>query len=460
LLLQEKILRKDYGPGHPDVRSVQEQITLTRQFFTPSSAARESLLNPSDQNRQADPVDSYLRSLEQEAKGIEASQQVLDDEWKREQDEAKVLTEYEILDRQHTEAIARITRYYDSLLEQLQGIGLNKDLVGYRMRVIAPATVPVQVEPRLVLVLSLAILLGLVGGFGWGWASEARDTSLRTPEEIWQRFGLPVFGCIPRLAQLRAASAARIAQDPMLDSVLCVHYRPESAEAEAYREVRTALCFSILGKKDRVIQITSPNVGDGKTTLASNLAVSLARSGHQVLLMDADLRRPRIHELFGRSSQIGLTSVVRGDAALEEAVQPSGIPGLSILASGPLPVDPADLLTTRHFQELLDAVREQYEFVLIDSSALLVATDARVVAARADAVLLTVRFAKNGRPQLQRSREILEQLEANLLGAVVNASSQHAEFGPAALGDGGQAAAGSSNNGRDAEADGPKEPAE
>ena len=431
LLLQEKTLRKDFGPGHPDVLAIRDQIQFTRSFLDPTSTARNG--PAADENHPSrlapDPVESYLQSLQQDLADIEASEQALDQRIEQEKKEAKEASYHEFLDRQYSGDVARIQQYYDSLLKQLQGVDLNKDLVGYSMRVIAPVGVPVQVAPNTMLIFTLAGFLGIVAGFGLGWTAESRDKSLRSLEEIRRRLGMPVVGCIPLMIPKRQTQAPAGLPGGLLDPLLRTYHQPDSAEAEAYRAVRAALYVGTRDSQQRVIQITSSNAGDGKTTLAANLAISIAQSGKSVLLVDADLRRPRIDQLFGCPADVGLTSVIHGDAELPDATQLSGVEGLWLLPSGPLPSNPADLLVAPKFQQFLDVARRQYDFVLIDTPALLVATDARVVAPWVDAVLLSLRVVKNGGPQLVRAKEILDQLEVNLLGVVVNATDRYAEFG-------------------------------
>src|SRR5262249_54339051 len=154
---------------------------------------------------------------------------------------------------------------------------------------------------------------------------------------------------------------------PVLDPVLVAYHRARSPEAEAYRGVRTALYFSANGKEYKLLQVTSPSLGDGKSTTTANLAISIAQAGKQTLLVDADFRRPRLHEMFGLSAPIGLATVLAGEAPLEQAIQPSAVPGLSILPCGPIPSNPAELLTSLRFQEVLGLLRDRYDVVLLDT---------------------------------------------------------------------------------------------
>ena len=203
--------------------------------------------------------------------------------------------------------------------------------------------------------------------------------------------------------------------------MLCTHYQSNSVSSEAFRSVRTALYFNTHGVGHQVIQVTSPNVSDGKSTLAANLAVSIAQSGKRTIMIDGDCRRPRIHKIFNVPADTGLGDGHR--AVRPTWRRPSGrlsIPNLSVLPCGPRPANPAELLTSPRFKELLDIIRSQYDFVIIDTPPLLVVTDPCVVAPRADGVILAIRVTKNGRPFAERAKEILASLGANVLGVVVN----------------------------------------
>lgn len=431
LLAQEKVLLEDFGPGHPQVKALRDQIRFTRDFYAPSSESRNKLLGEIGQKHDVhleDPIDSYLGSLERELKEIDASEQALLQQFSKERDEAKDVATYELQDSQQTAEIARISQYYDTLIKQLQGVNIGKDLAGYSMKAIAPPDYGLRVAPLATRVFPVSVFLGLLAGLGLAFFAETSHQGFRTPQEIRHRLGLPVVGCIPLLHGKNGAVPRLGSDGASLDPILCTQYRPNSVESEAYRGVRTALYFSTQGRQHKVIQVTSPTVGDGKTVLAANLAVSIAQSGRKTLLIDADLHRPRLHQIFARSARHGLASVIAGQLDWRAAVQPTEIPGLSILACGPLPSNPADLLTSPRFQMLLEETRREYDFVLVDTPAILAVTDPRVVAPLVDGVLLTFRMTSKGRPDVERAKEILEDLNANLLGAVVNAADGYVEF--------------------------------
>jgi capsular exopolysaccharide synthesis family protein len=206
-----------------------------------------------------------------------------------------------------------------------------------------------------------------------------------------------------------------------LEPALCYYHRPGSTEAEAYRLVRTSLFVCAGPRRERVIQVTSPEPGDGKTTLASNLAIAMAQSGKKVLLIDADLRRPTVHKLFRASREIGMVDVLAGNIDLLTAVQGTTATGLSLLTAGESPVNPAELLSSARFAEMVEQARQEFDFVLIDTPPLLAVSDPCIVSPQCDALLLVVRMMKNRRLAVKRSRELLETQGIHVIGVVANA---------------------------------------
>jgi capsular exopolysaccharide synthesis family protein len=170
------------------------------------------------------------------------------------------------------------------------------------------------------------------------------------------------------------------------------------------------------------MQFTSPCKGEGKTTLATNVAISLAHSGKKVLLIDADFRRPRLHEVWGLPNEVGFTSVLSGQATPPEAIQPTDLPSLSVLPSGPLPISPSELLSSGKVQEQLASLRAAYDFILVDTPPLLSVSDPTVVAPFVDAIVLTLGVDKQSRPNAQRAQTLLNSLglDRKVLGVVVN----------------------------------------
>src|SRR5262249_37980389 len=230
---------------------------------------------------------------------------------------------------------------------------------------------------------------------------------------------MPIIGHIPLVAQQEVVPVLVAEGPPVeLDGALIEYHKPRSPEAEAYRAVRTALYFNTHGERHKVVQVTSPNMGDGKSTVIANVAVAIAQSGRKVILIDADLRRPRAHRIFGLTARKGLAQVIAGTAELVEAVQPTVVPNLSVLPCGARPADPSELLTLPRFADLLEELRETYDYVLVDTPPLLAVSDPCAVAPRVDGVVLTIRVSKNGRPAAERACDMLAGLKGLGYGAV------------------------------------------
>jgi capsular exopolysaccharide synthesis family protein len=205
---------------------------------------------------------------------------------------------------------------------------------------------------------------------------------------------------------------------------------PMSPLAEAYRSLRTSVQFVSLDRSIRTVQVTSPRAQDGKSTTATNLAVALARAGQRVILIDCDLRRPRVHDFFGLSNSLGFTSVLVGDVPLVEAIQ--AVPNLDrlrVLASGPQPPDPSELLSSRRAHELVKAIAEACDLVIIDTPPVLPVADALVVSEMVDACILVALVGSTTRQEVQRAVELLEQVDAPLIGMVMNGGTVEKGYG-------------------------------
>lgn len=195
---------------------------------------------------------------------------------------------------------------------------------------------------------------------------------------------------------------------------------PKSPVAEAYRTLRTNIQFSSLDKELKIIAITSSGPNEGKTTTIANLAVTMAQSGSKVLLIDCDLRKSQIHNHFGLNNHKGLTNVLAQQLPLEEAITQTTVMGLDILTAGPKPPNPSELLGSNTMQAFLQRVSQEYDRVLLDAPPIGVVTDAAVLSAIVDGIILTVASGQVTIDAAQRSKELLEKVNANILGVVMN----------------------------------------
>jgi capsular exopolysaccharide synthesis family protein len=196
---------------------------------------------------------------------------------------------------------------------------------------------------------------------------------------------------------------------------------PRSPVSEAYRTLRTNLDFSSLDKPIKTMLVTSAGPEEGKSTVLANLAVTTAQAGRKVILVDCDLRRPTLHSIFNLKNDVGLTTMVVDDAAMESPpLRDTGVEGLQLVSSGPLPPNPSELLGSRRMEEIITALLERADVVLFDAPPVVAVTDAAVLATKVDGVLLVVNAGGTKRDYARTAKARLEKVNANLLGAVLN----------------------------------------
>lgn len=282
----------------------------------------------------------------------------------------------------------------------------------------SPPSSPSSPDHRQDLLIGLAAALVVAAGVAF--LREQLDDSIRTKEELERQSGLPVLGIVPRVATWRDVE----------DTHLETRARPRSAASESYRTLLTSLDFIQLETPLKVLQVTSASPGEGKTTTAANLAVAYADAGRRTLIVCCDLRRPRLHRFFDLPPDPGFTSVLLGQLELEDAVQPvPGTPGLHLLAAGPMPANPAELLRGARARRLLQQLREGFDLVIVDSPPVLPVADALVLAHEADGTLIVGTAHQTTRRRLRRAVESLRQIEAPLVGAVLNAVPATEDYG-------------------------------
>jgi len=301
-----------------------------------------------------------------------------------------------------------------------------RDTQASNVRVVDAAETPkVPVSPRKRFNLLVGILLGLLAGVGAAFLADHIDNTVKGEYDLERTADLPVFGHVPLFEPLRAVpeggpAKGGASQHPI---GLASWLDPRSAFSEAFRSLRTSLLLASPDRPPRVIVVTSCEPGDGKSTVSVNLAIVLTQLGRRVLLVDADLRRPRLHRIFGVSNQVGLSSLLTGNACFEDVVQDCEMPGLALVPSGPLPPNPSELLQSASLQAMLDRAREStdWDHVLLDSPPAVQVADSLILGARADATILVARSAKTARESLVAGVARLRQAHVQVSGAVLNA---------------------------------------
>ena len=308
-----------------------------------------------------------------------------------------------------------------ALREKLDEVLVESTLTTGGVQLAAPATEPTSpVSPQPVRDAALATGLGLVLGLGLAFVLDHLDDRIKAREDldalIGDRFVLATVPVGPR--------------SPRRDPTPVMLSHPDDPAAEACRSLRTSLQFLGAGERLRVLQVTSPNLGEGKTTILANLAVAFAQTGAEVVVVCCDLRRPFVNRLFGLDNSLGLTSILTGDADLERCLQRvRGDVPLSLLASGPLPPNPSELLSGPAAAALFAELRERGNIILVDSPPLLPVADASVVVRHVDATLLVASAGTTRRRHVVRSQEILEQIGASVVGVTLNRAGSGESYG-------------------------------
>ena len=322
---------------------------------------------------------------------------------------------------------------HTSLLEQQMATAANADLEASNVRVVERAEVPVYPSrPKIPLNLALGIAAGLVVGLGAAFGREYFDHSVRSSADVEELLRIPTLATIPNFTLVRQAEAAlprpetnghalpaRPVGGDACDDLLVLH-DPDSAVAEAFRTMRTALLFSS-PRAPRVIILTSARAAEGKTVASINLAAALAQAGSRVLLVEADLRHPRCHRIFGVYNVPGLSGFLAGETDdLDGMIQRVDPAGLSFLPSGALPPNPAELVGSPRMRDALRRLRKRFDFVLLDTPPTLPVTDAAVIASEADGVVLVIKGNDTPRELVRRAHDRLAHTRAQFLGVLVN----------------------------------------
>lgn len=301
--------------------------------------------------------------------------------------------------------------------DPLKATGLKAN----NIRVIDRAEVPkLPARPKKLQNIIIAIIAGLLGGIGLAFLVEYLDNTIKTDDDVERYVKLPLLGHIPVIDK----SFSELQKDRLVNVV------PTSPVSEAYRAIRTSILFSAAKDKPlKDILITSTGPQEGKSLTACNLAITMAYSGNPVLLVDADMRKPRVHEVFKQEQDFGLSNFLAGQASLEDVIKKSDIENLSVVTCGHIPPNPSELLGTKRMKEFIEKARQKFSAVIFDSPPLTVVTDAAILSSVIDGTVLVINSKKTARPAVNRSKHILESSKANVLGVVLN--SLHMDSGGA-----------------------------
>lgn len=319
-------------------------------------------------------------------------------------------------------------KYEESRITQAGQIG--------KVRILDEAVPPIEpISPNKKLNLLIGMILGLALGICLTFLREYLDRTVRSVEDI-EVFGLPLLATIPRIdsemlndgfeSKNGNSNSTKKGEEQMR---LVTHFRPKSPVSEAYRTLRTNIQFSNSEQKLRNLLVTSAGPGEGKSTTIANLAIAMSLQGTRTILIDADLRRPVVHKTFGLEKNKGLTNVLVGQMAIDDAIQKSSVKNLDILTSGILPPNPAELLGSNRMQDVISELKDCYELCVFDTPPLVAVTDAAVLSKELGGVLLVVKAGVTQRDALTRGLELLRNVDARILGVLLNGVSRENSYG-------------------------------
>ncbi|MEA3275986.1 MAG: polysaccharide biosynthesis tyrosine autokinase [Pseudomonadota bacterium] len=389
---QEKL--RIYKPGYPKMQQLQQQIAEIRQEIAQESASIGNSVRT-----------TFEAKIRQEAK-LQMRIGEIKDEILALQDRS---TDYQTLKRE----VDTNRELYDGLLQRMKEIGVAAGIGTNNISIVDAAEVPrLKYKPSLTKNLAIAIALGLFGGVLLAFLFETLDDTVKTSEDVEKRVGAPVLGVIP----LSHAKEHGIDEE---DMPLLASKDPKSPLAEAFRSLRASLIFSTAEGAPKVMHFTSPSPGEGKTTSATSTAITFAQTGSKVLLIDADLRNPSLHRAFSLHNSSGLTNYLAGDSKAAEIAQPTQVPRLFAITSGPLPPNPVELLSSAKMLDLVSLAADRFDYVIIDGPPVIGLADALVLANLASATLFVVESGGTRASPLEGSIKRLRAANAVILGAVL-----------------------------------------
>jgi polysaccharide biosynthesis transport protein len=380
-----------------------------------------------------------LRSVESEYRAAVRRENLIGKSLTAQKQESNLYSQnsihYNILKRQ----VDADKQLYEGLLQRMNEAGVSAGLNSSNIHAIDAAEVPmIPYRPNPLLNLSLALVLGTMMGVGLAFFAEYIDRSLRTPDDINRYLKLPSLGIIPMYTSPSLASehkllAPRTTSDAKPDffkkSVELIAYHDAgSVITEAYRNLRTSILLSAHnGRPPKFLLITSSQKGEGKTTTAINVAITLAQTGGTVMLLDCDMRNPCVHKALNLQNDAGMSTFLSGNADLSSLIQASSIPNLSVITSGCIPPNPAELVGSPRMKEGLSFLGSLVNYVVIDTPPVLSVTDARIMGTVVDGVILVVKGGSTPRDAVRHTKRLLEGINVRIIGALLNSVDIHSE---------------------------------
>ncbi|WP_437286435.1 GumC family protein [Sorangium sp. So ce406] len=410
---RDALIGSGKGENHPDVRAATERV----------AANRNSLIAEIKNVQGA--VNRDLAIVRRQEAGLAG---LLEGAKKQAFELNSLKIEYDRLRRtkENTEKL------YQIVLERTKESDLQRMMRVNNIRVLDRPNLPIEaIRPRVPVNITIGILAGLLLGIGAAMARAMLDRTLRTPDEVERELGLPILGLLPEFDRKERAEAlprkARHRGKLAASSVrpeLIVHDQPKSGIAEAARAIRTNLLFMSPDQPYKTLLIASAGPAEGKTTVGCCIAVAMAQAGQRVVLIDCDLRRPRLHAIFDKGPEVGVTSALLDDSAIDdENALKTEVENLYVIPAGPIPPNPAELLHSDRFKALLRKLQGRFDRVIIDSPPIGAVTDGAVLSTLVDGTVLVVRASATTHDFARHGIRALLDVGGKTVGVVLNAAN-------------------------------------
>ncbi len=407
------LLAEGKGENHPLVKRVEERIGQTKATLLAEIGNIQGAVQ---------------RDLSIVTREESADQALFEATRRRAVDLNMKEIEYHRLDR----AREQNEKLYGMLLERMKESDLARMMRVNNIRVVDHATDPhAPIRPRTGVNLSIGLFAGLVLGIAAAWVREQLDSSIKTPDEVETALGITFLGLLPEVDEYSDGGAGRSGRrrkrrhsstrDPSEPIELVVHNRPLSGIAEAARTLRTNLLFMNPDRPFKKLLVSSAGPSEGKTTIACSIAIALAQGGQRVCIVDCDLRRPRIHRIFGRIGDAGVTNVLVGETTVDEVAKPTLVENLWSIPAGPTPPNPADILHSERFSRFIEELGKRFDRVIIDSPPLVAVTDSAIISRLVDGTVYVVRAFKTSKHLSAHGLRALRDVDARVIGVVLNA---------------------------------------
>ena len=379
--------------GHPQVDALNKEVEkLDKQIQQRAEAIAESIeCQYQEKKYLEESVSASIAVIEKEAEKLD-----------------RISNRYQYLSGQ----VEANRKFYEEFLQRQKELESSPNIDVGTVRIVDRAKAPkLPVRPKKMQNILIALLLSLIGGIAFSLLLEHLDDTLKTNEEAEKFLSLPVLGVVPFIR-------GKHGQTDRVE--LTAHREPRASFTEAYRAIRTSLTFSTTDQAPKVYLVTSAGEKEGKTITASSLGIVTAHQGKKVLLIDSDLRKPRIHSVFGIDNSLGLTNYLAGMSDVDAIIHKTEVDNLDVIVSGPISPNPCELLGGRRMQDLITAVKERYDVIFMDSPPVVPVSDARVLAPMVDNVIQVAWTGRVSRKVIMMGKQLLSGVGAKMVGLVLN----------------------------------------